>query len=189
MSLNIIDTLNPLGSFPVAKAADISVGNKRLDVALAEKVNAEPGKSLISQGEKAQIADATNSTKNLAIPYALNSTNAGVTLSRDEEYRVIATGIAGATVRFIATQVELAAGSYIVSGCTDGSGSTYRLRIGSGAGNEYVDAVTTTHLQRHSSIKQGVSCDDKKGEHYRLGICRACVLPVEAHKTDVADYA
>lgn len=35
------------------------------------------------------------------------------------------------------------AGSYIVSGCTDGSGSTYRLRIGTGDENTYLDAVTT----------------------------------------------
>lgn len=143
MSLNIIDTLNPLGSFPVAKAADISVGSKRLDVALAEKVNAEPGKSLISQGEKTQIADSSNSTKNLAIPSAINEKSAGITLSRDEQYRVIVSGEAVATVRYIVSQVELAAGAYIVSGCTDGSGSTYRLRIGAGAGNEFLDSVTT----------------------------------------------
>jgi lysophospholipase L1-like esterase len=66
-----------------------------------------------------------------------------VQLTRDNEFRVIADGTAGATVRYIVTQQLLSAGSYIVSGCTDGGGDTYRLRIGTGDGNTFLDAVTT----------------------------------------------
>ena len=81
--------------------------------------------------------------KNLATPYTYNVYNGGITITRDDEFRVIASGTAGATIRYIVTQLNLTAGSYIVSGCTDGSGSTYRLRIGTGTENTYLDAVTT----------------------------------------------
>lgn len=91
----------------------------------------------------ANVATARNDAKNLAVPYAYNVYNGGVTITRDDEYRVTANGTAGATVRYIVTQLNLAAGSYIVSGCTDGSGSTYRLRIGTGTGNTFLDSVTT----------------------------------------------
>ena len=91
----------------------------------------------------ANVATARNDAKNLAIPYAYNVYNGGITITRDDEYRVITNGTAGATIRYIVTQLNLAAGSYIVSGCTDGSGSTYRLRIGTGTGNTFLDAITT----------------------------------------------
>lgn len=81
--------------------------------------------------------------KNLAIPSSYNIYNGGITFTRDDEYKVTADGTAGATIRYIVTQIELPAGSYIVSGCTGGSGSTYRLRIGTGTENTYLDAVTT----------------------------------------------
>lgn len=91
----------------------------------------------------ANAATARNDSKNLAIPYAYNVYNGGVTITRDDKYRIKANGTAGATVRYIVTQLNLVAGSYIVSGCTDGSGSTYRLRIGTGTENTFLDAVTT----------------------------------------------
>ncbi len=37
MSIPVIDTLKELGDFPVAEAASISVGSKRLDAVLDEK--------------------------------------------------------------------------------------------------------------------------------------------------------
>lgn len=39
MSIPVIDTLNPLGDFPVVNSSDVDVNGKRLDTVLESKVN------------------------------------------------------------------------------------------------------------------------------------------------------
>lgn len=123
---------------------NLSVAASELNTAIAKANNAAPQSTTYTKPQVDAMVDARTADKsNLAVPYQFSFKNAGVQFNRDDEFRVIADGTAGATVRYIVTQQLLPAGSYIVSGCTDGSGSTYRLRIGTGDENTYLDAVTT----------------------------------------------
>lgn len=116
--------------------------------AVPDKVDKVQGKGLstndYTNAEKTVVAASTENIKNLAVPYQYgNNDNSGVKVIRDSDFKAIVTGTATATLRYIVTQITLKAGSYILSGCTDGSASTWRLRLGTGSGNTYVDAVTT----------------------------------------------
>lgn len=123
---------------------NLSVTASDLNAAVAKANNAAPQSTTYTKTQVDALVSAQTADKsNFAVPYQYSYKNAGVQLTRDDQFRVIADGTAGATVRYIATQQLLPAGSYTVSGCTDGSGSTYRLRIGTGAENTYLDAVTT----------------------------------------------
>lgn len=128
----------------MADTYNLSVAASELNSAIAKANAAAPQSTTYTKPQvDALVGAQTADRSNLAVPYQYNYKNAGVQLTRDDEFRVIADGTAGATVRYIVTQQIFPAGSYIVSGCTDGSGDTYRLRIGTGDENTFLDAITT----------------------------------------------
>lgn len=67
MSIPVIDTLKPLGNFPVAKAENIDVSGTSLDVALASKVSATDlaGKVDKVSGKGLSTNDYTNADKSI----------------------------------------------------------------------------------------------------------------------------
>lgn len=82
MSVPIIDTLQPLGKFPVVNDKDVQCGSVRLDAALASKVNngdmtsalsgkvdKESGKGLstndYTDAEKAKVSNAASEISKL----------------------------------------------------------------------------------------------------------------------------